>query len=78
MVSIAEVEQDGWRGSALGGAGMGRKGVSAVAWQAQSHGSVADEAADPFHIPLRYLPLPHVVQQSCQYHSVKGTSHVKG
>ncbi len=56
---------------------MHGKGVSVVAWKAQSRSSVADEAAHPFHYPLRYFSLFRVVQQPCWYDPVKGPRHVE-
>ncbi len=53
------------------------KGVTVVAWQAQSCSSVADEAAHPLHYPLGYFSLPSVVQQSRWYDPVKSPRHVE-
>ncbi len=61
-VGVVKEEEDGRQWRALGDARMRGKGVSVVAWQAQSRGSVADEAAHPFHYPLRHLSLPLIVQ----------------
>ncbi len=53
------------------------KGVSVLAWWAQSRGCVADKTAHPLHYPLRNFSPPHVVQQPCWYDPVKGPSHVE-
>jgi hypothetical protein len=45
----------------MGIASFSQKGVNVVAWQAQSRGSIADEAANPLHHPLKNTSLPHVV-----------------
>ncbi len=58
-------------------AGMGLKCISAVAWQAQGHSSLAHEAAHPLHYPLRNISLPKVEKQLCWYDSVKGPCHVE-
>jgi hypothetical protein len=56
---------------------MGGKGIGVVPRQAQSRGSVADEAAYPLPYPLRDFSLPHVVQKLGWYDSVKRSSHVQ-
>jgi hypothetical protein len=61
-VGVVKEDKDGRQWRALRDACMRGKGVTVVAWQAQSRGLVADEAAHPFHYPLRKISLPHVVQ----------------
>jgi hypothetical protein len=56
---------------------MRRERVGVVAWQAESCGSVADNAADPLDYPLSYSLISHVLKELSWYNSVKSPHHVK-